>query len=79
MDQDTPLDQYTPLTPVTLTLEQLRYVRVLDAEIQRAHERAETLYMAKQLYCAQILKAQGITDGQFAVDAEAGLITPKGA
>ena len=73
------MDQHTPVTPVTLTLEQLRYVRALDAEILRSQASAETLYLAKQVYCAQILKGQGITDGQFTVDAEAGVIVPKGS
>jgi hypothetical protein len=64
---------------VTLTTEQVTFIRTLDAEIARAQAHAESMSAAKQLYVGQILKAVGITDGQFKIDLETGMITPKGA
>ena len=60
---------------ITLTPEQLCYVRSIEAEIAREQCHIEALNMAKQMFCAQVLKAAGITDGQFKLDSEAGTIT----
>jgi len=63
---------------ITLTPEQLSYVRSIEAEVAREQHHIEALNMAKQMFCVQIVKAAGITDGQFKIDSEAGTIT-KGA
>jgi hypothetical protein len=63
---------------VKLTAEQVAHVRALEAEITRDQHFIEALNVAKGIYITQILKAAGITDGQFKIDLETGTIAPKG-
>ena len=60
---------------ITLTPEQLSYVRSIEAEVAREQHHIEALNMAKQMFCAQVVRATGVMDGQFKLDSVAGTIT----